>query len=493
MTRGLATAAVMALGMMLAGPALAAKTSFTMGMVLEPPHLDPTAGAAAAIDEVVYGNVYEGLTRIDRNGEVQPALAESWTIGEDGKTYTFTLRKGVTFQDGSAFDCADVKFSFERAKADDSVNAQKRLFSPIASVACPAPDTAVITLSEVTGAFLFNLGWGDAVIVAPETAATNKTHPVGTGPFAFKRWVKGDRVELEAYPGYWGAKPALASATFKFIADPSAATAALMAGDIDGFANFPAPESAAVFEADPRFTVKVGTTEGETILALNNARKPFGDIRVRRAITHALDRDAIIEGAMFGNGARIGSHVAPHNPAYVDLNGAYPYDPEKAKALLAEAGLADGFAATLILPPPSYARRSGEIIAAQLAKVGIMVKIEQVEWAKWLDQVFKRTDYDMSIVSHTEPADIEIYAREKYYFNYANADFKALYAAYAKELDPAKAKALLGDLQRMLSDDAVNVFLFQLPKIGIWNAKAHGLWENSPVQANDLTEVTWDE
>ena len=160
---------------------------------------------------------------------------------------------------------------------------------------------------------------------------------------------------------------------------------------------------------------------------------------------------------------------------------------------MAEAGLGDGFTATLILPPPSYARRSGEIIAAQLAKVGITVKIEQVEWAKWLDQVFKRTDYDMSIVSHTEPADIEIYARDKYYFNYASPDFKALYAAYARELDPAKAKALLGELQKMLSDDAVNVFLFQLPKIGIWNAKAHGLWENSPVQANDLTEVTWDE
>ena len=493
MTRGFVTVAAVALGMAIAGPAFAAKTSFTMGMVLEPPHLDPTAGAAAAIDEVVYGNVFEGLTRIDRNGEVQPALAESWTIGEDGKTYTFTLRKGVTFQDGSAFDCADVKFSFERAKADDSVNAQKRLFAPIASIDCPAPDTAVITLLEVTGAFLFNLGWGDAVIVAPETAATNKTHPVGTGPFAFKRWVKGDRVELEAYPGYWGAKPALASATFKFIADPSAATAALMAGDIDGFANFPAPESAAVFEADPRFTVKVGTTEGETVLAMNNARKPFDDIRVRRAITHALDRDAIIQGAMFGMGARIGSHVAPHNPAYVDLTGAYPFDPEKAKALLAEAGLGDGFTATLILPPPSYARRSGEIIAAQLAKLGITVKIEQVEWAKWLGQVFKRTDYDMSIVSHTEPADIEIYARDKYYFNYASPDFKALYAAYARELDPAKAKALLGELQKMLSDDAVNVFLFQLPKIGIWNAKAHGLWENSPVQANDLTEVTWDE
>ncbi|PLX35920.1 MAG: ABC transporter substrate-binding protein [Hyphomicrobiales bacterium] len=482
-----------AMAAMLAGPALAAKTSFTMGMVLEPPHLDPTAGAAAAIDEVVYANVFEGLTRIDRNGEVKPALAESWTIGEDGKTYTFKLRSGATFHDGSAFDCEDVKFTIERAKAEDSVNAQKRLFAPISEVACPAPDQAVVTLSEVTGAFLFNMGWGDAIIVAAETAADNKTNPVGTGPFVFKRWVKGDRVELARNDAYWGDKPALESATFKFISDPSAATAALMAGDVDGFANFPAPESATVFEADPRFTVKVGTTEGETILAMNNAKASFDDIRVRRAITHALDRDAIIEGAMFGQGTRIGSHVAPHNPAYVDLSDAYPYDVDKAKALLAEAGLADGFTAKLMLPPPSYARRSGEVIAAQLGQVGIKVEIEAIEWAQWLDQVFKRTDFDMTIVSHTEPADIEIYARDKYYFNYANDAFKTAYAVYAATVDPEKAKGLLGDLQRMLSEDAVNVFLFQLPKLGIWNAKAQGLWENSPVQANDLTGVSWTE
>ncbi len=474
-----------------AAPAHAARTSFTMGMVLEPPHLDPTAGAAAAIDEVVYANVFEGLTRIDETGIVRPSLAESWTRSDDGKTYTFKLKTGVTFHDGTAFDCADVKFSLDRARADDSVNAQKRLFAPIASVDCPAPDTAVIALARAVGTFPFDLAWGDAVIVAPETADSNKTHPVGTGPFAFKRWVKGDRVELEAYSGYVGKKPVLTAATFRFIADPSAATAALLAGDIDAFANFPAPESAEVFRVDPRFTVKVGTTEGETLLAMNNARAPFDDLRVRRAITYALDRDAIINGAMFGEGARIGSHMSPNNPAYVDLTGAYPHNEEKAKALLAEAGYADGFTATLKLPPPAYARRSGEIIAAQLAKVGITVKIEQIEWAPWLDQVFKRTDYDMTIVSHTEPADIEIYARDKYYFNYANAGFKALYEAYTRELDPAKATAIMGEMQRMLCDDAVAVYLFELPKVGIWDARVHGLWENSPIQANDLTGVSW--
>ena len=470
----------------------AAKDSLTMGMVLEPPHLDPTAAAAAAIDEVVYANVFEGLTRIDRNGEIKPALAKSWEIGDDGVTYTFHLRKDVTFHDGSAFDCEDVAFSLNRARAEDSVNAQKRLFAPIDSVDCPDPATAVVKLSAPTGSFLFDMGWGDAVIVAPETAETNKTDPVGTGPFAFKRWVKGDQVELTRNKDYWGAPVALSAATFKFIADPSAAAAALMAGDIDAFANFPAPELLPQFQADPRFTVVSGTTEGETILALNNARPPLDDIRVRRAIAHAVDKQAVVDGAMFGQGTPIGSHVAPHNPAYVDLTGRYPHDPEKAKELLKDAG-AEDLKLTLRLPPPSYARRGGEIVAAQLAEVGIDVEIVPVEWAQWLDQVFKRTDYDMTIVSHTEPADIEIYARDSYYFNYESREFRAAYHDYATTLDPEEAKAKLGQLQKMLAEDCVNVFLFQLAKTGIWNAKIVGLWENSPVQANDLTDVRWTE
>lgn len=478
-------------GLAVATPAVAAKDTLVMGQQLEPPHLDPTAGAAAAIDEVLYANVFEGLTRIDEKGLVQPALAKNWTVSDDGKTYTFALQEGVTFHDGTAFDCADVKFSLERAMAPDSVNAQKALFDPIEAVNCPDPHTAVLTLKRKAGNLLFNLGWGDAVIVAEETAADNKTKPVGTGPFRFSRWVKGDRVELVRYDDYWGEPVALKAATFKFISDPAAATAAMMAGDVDAFANFPAPESLPQFEADPRFTVHVGTTEGETILALNNAKPPFDDVRVRRALNHAIDKKAVIDGAMFGLGTPIGTHVAPHHPAYVDLTSMYPYAPEEARRLLTEAGHADGFKAVLKLPPPPYARRSGEIIAAQLAEVGIDVEIVPVEWAQWLDQVFKQTNYDMTIVAHTEPRDIGIYARDKYYFNYDSPEFKELYETFERTLEREASFALLRDMQRKLAEDAVNVFLFQLPKQGVWNKDIEGLWKNSPIQANDLTAVRW--
>ncbi|MGI9487448.1 MAG: ABC transporter substrate-binding protein [Geminicoccaceae bacterium] len=463
-----------------------------IGMVLEPPHLDPTAGAAAAIDEVVYANVFEGLTRIDRNGVVQPGLAESWDVSDDGLTYTFTLREAVAFHDGSTFGADDVVFSFERAMAEDSINAQKGLFEPIMSVATDGADKFVLTLRRPTGNLLFNLGWGDAVIVAPESAESNKALPIGTGPFKFDRWVQGDRIELQRNQDYWSEAVELEGATFQIVPDPAAAVAAMMAGDLDAFPNFPAPENMVQFEADPRFTVEIGTTEGETILAMNNGRPPLDDIRVRRAIAHAIDRSAIIEGAMFGYGTPIGSHFAPHHPAYADLTGMYSYDPEKAKALLADAGHGEGLALTLRLPPPSYARRGGEIISAQLAEVGITAEIVPIEWAQWLEQVFKGKDYDLTIVSHTEPMDIEIYSRGAgYYFDYRKPEFKALIDQLAETMDEEERNAILADAQSMLADDSVNAFLFQLAKHGVWDAKIKGLWENSPIQANDLTEVRW--
>jgi len=474
------------------GSALAGKTHLTMGMVLEPPHLDPTAGAAAAIDEVVYANVFEGLTRINQNAEVLPALAESWNISSDGLTYTFNLRSGVSFHDGSAFDSSDVVFSLNRARSENSTNAQKALFAAIAGVNAQGSNTVVVTLNTPTGNFLFNMGWGDAVIVDSASANSNKSKPVGTGPFIFKRWVKGDRIELGQNKNYWGETPALKSATFKIIPDPAAAVAALMAGDADAFANFPAPEMAAQFQSDSRFTVKVGSTEGETILSTNNLQKPFDDLRVRQAIAHAINSQEIIDGAMFGFGTPIGTHFAPHHAAYIDLTGTYPHDPSKAKQLLTEAGFPNGFKATIKLPPPSYARRGGEIVAAQLAKVGIKLEIIPVQWAQWLDQVFKNKDFDLTIVSHTEPMDIGIYTRPKYYFQYRNAGFNSIIEDLNVTADPKKRYALMGAAQAILAKDAVNGFLFQLAKLGIWNKNIMGLWENSPVQANDLTGVSWN-
>tara|TARA_R100000322_G_scaffold166917_1_gene134142 strand:+ start:9096 stop:10550 length:1455 start_codon:yes stop_codon:yes gene_type:complete len=477
---------------LLAGPALAQQDTITVGMVLEPPNLDPTGGAAAAIDEVVYANVFEGLTRFGPDGSVQPALASGWEVSEDGTVYTFMLNEGVTFHDGSDMTAEDVVFSLDRARAGDSTNAQKALFEGIESVEAVDPLTVKITLAEPNGNFPFNMAWGDAVIVAPETVEQLATTPIGTGPFEFSEWVQGDHVTLVRSDSYWGDPVALSTATFKFISDGNAAFAAMMAGDVDAFPNFPAVELLSQFENDPRFEVVVGSTEGETILAMNNQQPPLDNVKVREAISHAINRQDIIDGAMFGYGTPIGTHFAPHNPDYVDLTGMSDYDPEKTKALLEEAGATD-LTLRLMLPPPGYARNGGEIIASQLREVGIETEITNLEWAQWLEQVFGNKDFDLTIVSHTEPADINIYARPEYYFQYDNAEFQALIQELSVTSDPAKRTELNQAAQRMISEDYVNAYLFQLAKAGVKNAKIEGLWENAPTQANDLTDVRWTE
>ena len=163
-----------------AGLSLSAQSDITVAMQLEPPHLDPTSAAAGAIDSVLYSNVFEGLTRFASDGSIIAGLAESWDISSDGTVYTFKLRSGVNFHDGSSMDANDVKFSLDRARAEDSTNAQKALFSGITDVAVVDNTTVKVSLDKPNGSFLFNMAWGDAVIVAPESIEGIKNNPVGT-------------------------------------------------------------------------------------------------------------------------------------------------------------------------------------------------------------------------------------------------------------------------------------------------------------------------
>ncbi len=484
--------AVSALALTMATGGALAKSDIVVAMQLEPPHLDPTGGAAGAIDSVLYSNVFEGLTRFAADGSIIPGLARSWEISEDGLTYTFHLAEGVTFHDGTAMDGEDVKFSLDRARAEDSANAQKALFSSIDTVEVVDPQTVKVTLSEPNGSFLFNMAWGDAVIVAPESIDNIKQQPMGTGAFRFANWVQGDNITLERNHDYWGTPAKLDKVTFKFISDPTAAFAAVMAEDVDVFTAFPAPENLPQFEADPRFDVIVGNTEGETILSTNNKMPPLDNVTVRKAIAHAINRQEIIDGAMFGLGTPIGTHFAPHHPDYVDLTGNSQYDPELSKQLLAEAGLPDGFKTTLKLPPPSYARRGGEIIASQLRSVGIETEISNLEWAQWLEQVFTGKDYGLTIVSHTEPMDINIYARPDYYFQYDNPEFQALMDELTRTTDPEARSALLKKAQTIISEDYVNGYLFQLATPTVAKSGVRGMWKDAPTQAVDLTAVYWE-
>jgi peptide/nickel transport system substrate-binding protein len=471
-----------------------AQSEVVVGLQQEPTVLDPTADATASIDYIFSHNVFESLVSVTEAGESVPDLAKSWEVAEDGLTYTFTLHEGVKFHDGSDFDSADVTYSFARAMAEDSVNPSKDIFEPIESVEAPDPTTVVIKLKQRDAFFLFGMAQGDASIISEGTEEANKTAPIGTGPYKFDGWTRGDRLTLVKNPDHRDAADvAMEKITFRFIADPAASVAALLADELDAFPGMPAPEVLEQFEADPRFKVVNGTTEGEVILAMNNSQPPFNDIRVRRALSHALDRKAIIDGAMYGYATPIGSFLAPHHKSYVDLTGRYPLDLDAAKALLAEAGYADGLEVTMRLPPFPYARRSGEIIQSQLAKVGIDAKIENVEWGFWISDVYKQKAYDLTIIAHTSPNDMGNFARgPKYFYGYDNAEFNALWESIRTEPNPEKLDALLKDGQRFLAEDAVHGFLFQLPRLGVFKTGLSGYWTSAPVLFEPFKNWRWN-
>ncbi|MCC3859710.1 ABC transporter substrate-binding protein [Pseudemcibacter aquimaris] len=471
---------------------VSAKPILNAGLQLEPPNLDPTSGAAAAIDEVVYGNIFEGLVRIDQNGDVVPGLATSWNVSRDGRSYLFTLAKGVMFHDGTTFDAEDVRFSFNRGRAENSTNAKKYIFEPIANIDVFDANTVMITLKRPKPDFLFNIGLGDAVIVAEESVSGNAYNPIGTGPFKFDKWVRGDRITLTRNDEYWGIAAKLEQVTFKIITDPLSAYTAMMAGDIDTFPNYPAPENLFLFNDDPDYEVVVGLTAGETILSTNNKKTPFDNILVRRAMAHAINRKELIDGAMFGNAEPIGSHFAPTHPDYIDLTGLYPHDLEKARSLMSEAGFADGFEASLKLPPPIYARRTGELIAHQLSKIGIRLQIENMEWAQWIDQVLRHKNYDLTIVSHVEPMDINIYANPNYYFGYDDEDFQFLMGLIDRSEDPTEISNFYKIAQHKIAEDAVNGYLYQMGKYGVWKKGLKGMWRDYPIRSNDFRDVYFE-
>ena len=466
------------------------KDAMVLAMALEPPGLDPTAGAASAIAEITQYNIYETLTKINPDGTVSPLLAEGWEVSPDLRTYTFRLRKGVKFHNGEPFNAQTVKFAFERAGDAKSTNKDKRTFASMERVAAIDDFTVVIINKEIDPDFLFLMGQATAIIVEPKSAATNATQPVGTGPYQLENWVKGSSVTLRKWDGYRNAAAIkLKRASFRFISDPAAQVAALLAGDVDAFPRV-TPRSVPQFKNNPKFQVLSAGSRAKTILAINNKKKPLDDVRVRRAIAAAVDRKAVIQGAGDGYGTRIGSHYVPGAFGYIDTTGVNAFNPDRARALLKEAGVSN-LELTITLPPPPYARQGGEVIAAMLDKVGIKAKLQNVEWAQWLSGTYGAKNYDLTIISHVEPFDLGNFAKPDYYWNYQSPKFNDLYSKYKNTAREADRKKLIADIQKLIADDCVHAFLYQPQWVSVANARVRGLWKDMPVFVNDLSSMSW--
>lgn len=465
--------------------------TLTVCQPAEPPGLDPTANTAAAIDRVVYANIFEGLIKVDSNGRFVPGLATDWSVSPDGLTYDFHLRKGVRFHNGEVFDAQVAQWNLERAMGEGTVNPHPEYFRGIRKIEVMDTHTLRIGLEEVDALFIAHMAEGDAVMLPMKGYEQTKSNPIGTGPFKFVTWLRGDHVEMRRFDGYWDPKlPYLDRVVFKFIGDPSAQIAALKAGDIDVIGYVGAPESVIALSKDPRFKVFAGSTTGEVIMSTNNKAKPFDDVRVRQAMAYAIDRQTVVDLVMFGYGTPIGSHWSPSTPYYVDLTDRFPYNPEKARELLAAAGFPKGFDATIKLPAIySYSKRAGEVIADMLGKVGIRLKIEIVEWGQWIDRIFKKKEYQLTMIGHVEAWDIGIYANPDYYFQYDSQTFRDAYAKALKAPNEADKAKWFGRCQEIIADDAVNGYLFSASGLPTMKSYVMGWWENYPTVALDCTQV----
>lgn len=481
-----------------APPEESAESAIAIGLQLEPATLDPTASPEGPIQTVELYNIVEPLVKIDSSGEIVPLLAESWDVSDDGLTYTFNLRQGVIFHDGADFDASDVVFSLDRARGEDIEHPFKAHLEPVDTITAVDDFTVEIVLTDFSANFLFFIAQSAGMIFDESDVDALADAPVGTGPFMFQEWVRGDHITVAAYEGYWGDMALLEEITYQYIEDPTALNNAMLAGDIQVIAGVSAPELLDVFADDPAFNVEVGTTNGEVTMALNNRNDALSDVRVRQALSYGIDRQAIIDGAYFGYGSLTGTFAVPTDPYYVDLTERYPFDQDMARSLLADAGFGDGLTLSMTLPPPSYAGRSGEIIQSQLAEIGVTLEVENVEWGVWLSDVFNvdgvegAFNYDTSIVAHVEARDIIQYGNPEYYFGYDNTDVQANLDAADAEPDDAARYALLGDVQTQITEDAASIWLFVLPQLSVTDSGIAGYVANSTSQALDMSGVAFN-
>ncbi|MGP3935059.1 ABC transporter substrate-binding protein [Nonomuraea sp. KM88] len=458
--------------------------SLAVGFVAEPANLDFTSTEGAAIPQALLVNVYEGLVKLDQAGEIVPLLAEKWEVSDDRKTYTFTLRENVKFSSGAPFTADDVVFSLDRVKSDWKLKIKSQL-DVVDKVEKKDDSTAVVTLKQPSNGFLYSMATRLGAMFSRTGVSDLAGKPVGTGPYVLGSWRRGDSIELDANPSYWGTKPPLSSITLKYFKDATAMNNALLTGGIDVISSVQAPESLQQFADPGRFEVIEGTTNGEVVLSMNNGRPPFDDKKVRQAVRHAIDHKALLDTAWAGRGELIGSMVPPTDPWYEDRTGDYPYDPAKAKQLLG----GKTYDVKMRIPNLPYAVASAQVVKSQLAQVGITAEIEPLEFpARWLDQVFTKGDYDLSIINHVEPRDMGIFADKSYYFGYDNPEFGKLLASADQGTEQEQADDLK-QAAKLLSDDAAADWLFLFPNLIVAKKGVTGLPKNAISESFDFTAL----
>ncbi len=365
----------------LGGPSAGTLTAAIAG---EPDQLDPQKSTAYFSFEVLE-NVFDTLVEPDDNLEMRPALAESWQVSGDQLTWTFHLRPGISWHDGSPFTASDVVYSYRRIIDEKLANVDK--LSAVREIRAPDPQTVVIDVAQPTPNLLTNLGgFKGMAIVQRHNVESGEiaTRPVGTGPFAFAGRTSGDSITLTANKNYWGGAPKVPGVTFRFISEPSTALSALQAGEIDWTDAIP-PQRVEQLKGDDSLHLAVTPSNDYWYLALNEARKPWNDVRVRQAIAYGIDRESILQATSYGTAAANQLAIPQGNPWYTPYD-RYRHDEGRARDLLREAGVGNQTLDMLVTTEYPETVTAAQIIADNLAALGITVNIRTVDFATWLDE-----------------------------------------------------------------------------------------------------------
>lgn len=455
--------------------------------------LDPYQMTAAGTREVLF-NVYEGLVKPDKDGNFIPAVAADLpTLSEDRLVYTFTLRDDVTFHNGAVVTANDVVKSFETCAATTVDTALAAALSAVKTVEAVDETTIKLTLNEPNGDMLSYVA---SVYISPAGYGDGATKPVGTGPFRFVSRAVQDNVILEKHADYWGTPAYLDKLTYKIYEDSTALMSALGAGSVDMVAHLTVAQVATLNPAE--YKSVEGTMNLVQALYLNHKEAPFDNELVRKALCHAIDVDEILAITSDGHGTKLGSSIYPAFGKYFDesLVNAYPYDVQKAKDLLTEAGYPNGFSMTITVPN-NYTPHvnTAEVVVEQLTKVGITAKLEQVEWGSWLadsyhERKFQSTIVGFDAVSLTAGALLNrwISTDDKNMINYNNPDYDQLMAEAAAAADDTERTRLYKEAAKTLSDTAANVYIQDLADFVVMKSNLDG-YAFYPLYVMDMATV----
>lgn len=455
-----------------------------------PPTLNPTANASQAIDEVIDYNVLQHLVQLAPNGSIVPVLATSYTISDHNRVYTFTIRKGVKFSNGDPLTPADVVFSLKRVYAPGSTYPYGKIFD-VSNVTQVGSDQVQVTLTQPNWNWLYDLAaYSNGVILDPKTISTMATDPIGTGPFKVTGEVSNYSVTLARNNLYWGYKPHVAGVVFRYFTNANALNSALESGQVDMIDNLSAPQDASLFKTNPKFKVVSSLTNGKVQMTLNNAYGPLQNKLVRQAILYATNRKAIMDAASGGYGLIDGTDTVPADPYYIDLASEYPYNPAKARKLMAEAGYKNGFSLQLVLPPYFYAKLAAPLIVSELGAIGIKVSVSTIDFPLWISQVFEGGDFQATIIDQAEGRDVTNYGTPGYYWHYAETPQVASELT-AAEAAPTQAQWIAGvrHVLKQITGDAVNDWLYIAPFITVIDKDIVGIPTTAYTESYNLSYV----